>query len=352
MTSDTNLNWVLIRIRANALVPVGDATSVSTIQNSVVEKFALSTLGEFEANHHQPIYFKPGRYHPTPAEQQQAQLWHSAPTKAVAFFKQLGQSLSLSPLPTRKTGLHGIPLRTLPPWVMAQAGAQPWPATGPAKGKKPKRFRNPSFGQRSWLARFKPIGLTANGFKIPRGFRSRHLAALQAGMVAGNKQLNHLLDTVNVSRRTNYWSYLNDGVGTYANTPGGYQLRGFIVLAGGSANMPQDAVYAQANSLDGTDATQLVGDDTYTLTFRPPPGPGVLDLPAVGGLPPTDDSCDGEPCGFWSIHAYQTDTKESSAPFITQPSALNTAYSKANLAVTGVDTATDTLTVRVSQPVQ
>ena len=63
MTSDTNLNWVLIRIRANALVPFSDPTSVSSIQNAV--------------------------------------------------------------------------------------------------------------------ARFKPIGLTANGFKVPRGFSNRHLAALQ-----------------------------------------------------------------------------------------------------------------------------------------------------------------------------
>ena len=122
-------------------------------------------------------------------------------------------------------------------------------------------------------------------------------------------------------------------------------MRAFIVLAGGSANMPQDAVYAQTNDTDGTAATQLVGDDTYKPTFRPPPH-------AIGGLPPANDSCDGDPCGFWSIHAYQTDPEESAAPFLTQPSVLNTAYSKADLAVTGVDTATDTLTVQVSQPEQ
>jgi hypothetical protein len=153
-----------------------------------------------------------------------------------------------------------------------------------------------------------------------------------------------------VSKKTNFWGYLNAGVGTYANTPQGYKYRGIIVLAGGSANMPQDAVYAQINSLDGTGNTQLVGDNTYVLTFRPP-STGIIDLPAIGALPPTaNDPATGEPYGFWSIHLYQTDTKESAAPFLTQPSVLNTAYSNANLAVTSVNTSTNELTVQQAQP--
>jgi Protein of unknown function (DUF1214) len=56
----------------------------------------------------------------------------------------------------------------------------------------------------------------------------------------------------------------------------------------------------------------------------------------------------GNPRGFWSITIYQPDTTQSAAPFITQASVLNTAYSSANLAVTAVDSSTDTITVKAS----
>ena len=60
-------------------------------------------------------------------------------------------------------------------------------------------------------------------------------------------------------------------------------------------------------------------------------------MPVVGSLPPTVNDSHGNPRGFWSIHVYQTDITQSAAPFITQASVLNTAYSTANLAVTAVD---------------
>jgi hypothetical protein len=60
------------------------------------------------------------------------------------------------------------------------------------------------------------------------------------------------------------------------------------------------------------------------------------------------DDAQGNPLGFWSIHAYQTDASEAAAPFISQASVLNTAYSTANLPVTAVDASTSTLTVQAS----
>ena len=41
---DTNLGWILIRIRADTLVPATDPTSAASIQKNVVEHFAMSTL--------------------------------------------------------------------------------------------------------------------------------------------------------------------------------------------------------------------------------------------------------------------------------------------------------------------
>ena len=143
-----------------------------------------------------------------------------------------------------------------------------------------------------------------------------------------------------------WWSYLNAKVGTYPNTHQGYLYRAVIVLAGGSANMRQDAVYAQINNLGPNNPAQLDGNNTYRLRFKPP-RTGIADLPAIGTLPPTVNDSSGNPRGFWSIHVYQTDESESAAPFITQPSVLNTSYSAANLDVTAVDPSTDTLTVQL-----
>jgi hypothetical protein len=331
---DTNQGQMLIRIRADTLAPASDPSSAASILKHVVKRFALSTLAQFEAHRHQPNYFKPGQYTPTQSQINRAAKWHNAPTHAVAFFKQMGESLRLNPLPDATTGLNGISLRTLPSWIVPQSGAV-------------TRYRNPSYGQKHTLALFRRLGLTTNGFRIPRNWGPRQIAALQAGYKAGQKLVNDALDSVNVSAATNYWSYLNHTIGTYPNTPLGYLYRALVVLGGGGANVPLDGVYAQINNLDGTSNTQLDGNNTYTLTFTPPVT-NPATLPVLGSLPPTVNDRQGNPRGFWSVSLYQTDATESAAPFITQASVLNTAYSTANIPVTAVDPSTDTLTVKPS----
>src|SRR5262249_53879059 len=136
-------------------------------------------------------------------------------------------------------------------------------------------------------------------------------------------------------------------IGTYPNTRQGYFYRAAVVVAGGSANVPVDGVYAQINNLNGTSATQLNGNDTYTLTFTPPVT-NPFSLPVIGTLPPLVNDSQGNPLGFWSVTLYQMDNTEASAPFISQASVLNTAYSTANIAVTAVDASTSTITVQPS----
>ena len=333
MPFDTNRDWMLVRIRADSLVPAIDPTSIASIQKSVVERFGLSTLAEFERRGHQPKYFQPGQYTPTPEQIKRAAKWHTAPTNAVPFFKQVGQALKVNPLPTARTGLNGIPLRTLPNWIVPQARAR-------------RRYRNPSYPQRSTLALFKPLGLTANGFRTPRNWGPAQVKAFQAGFEAGREHINTLVTSIGVTAATNYWSYLNSGIGNYPNTPTGYLHRAALTVYGG-ANMPQDAVYAQINSLDGTSATQLNRNNTYSLTFKPPVS-NPATLPVMGTVPPTVNDRQGNPRGFWSITLYQPDTSQSAAPFISQASVLNTAYSSANIPVTAVDPSTDTITVEPS----
>ena len=253
---DTNFGWILIRIRADSLVPASDPASAASVFKNVVERFGMSTLAAFEANGNRPTYFRPG-YTPTPGQTKRAAKWHSAPTHAVAFFKQMGESLRLNPLPDARTGLNGIPLRTLPNWISPQPRAI-------------RRYRNPSFPQARTLALFRPLGLTANGFRIPSNWGPNQIKALQAGYEAGHAGVKARLTAATTSAATNFWNYLNHDVGSYLNTPQGYLYRAGIVLAGGSANLPVDAVYAQINNLDGTSATQLDGSNTYKLTFTPP----------------------------------------------------------------------------------
>ena len=71
--------------------------------------------------------------------------------------------------------------------------------------------------------------------------------------------------------------------------------------------MPQDAVYAQINSLDGTSATQLNRNNTYSLTFKPPVS-NPATLPVTGTVPPTVNDRQGNPRGLWSITLYQPDS--------------------------------------------
>jgi hypothetical protein len=333
MPYDTNFGWILIRIRADTLVAASDPASAASILNNVVERFAMNSLAQFEARGHRPKYFEPGQYTPTTGQIKRAAKWHSNPTNAVAFFKQIGESLRLNPLPTATTGLNGIPLRTLPGWISPQSGAI-------------RRYRNPSYPQQHTLAMFKPLGLTAHGFTVPSNWGPKQINALQLGYSAGQSKITSLLNSGGATPATNFWNYLNHSVGTYPNTPQGYQYRALIVQAGGSANLPLDAVYAQLNSLDGTMAHTIDGNNTYKLTFTPPlPNAPV---PVIGSLPPTVNDTQGNPRGFWSIIAYQTDTTQAAAPFITQASVLNTAYSTANLPVTAVDPSTDTVTVEPS----
>ena len=150
MPFDTNRGWMITRIRADSLVPASDPASVASILTNVVERFGLSTLAEFEARGHRPKYFEPGQYTPTPEQEERAKLWHTAPTNAVAFFKQVGEALRLNPLPDATTGLNGIPLETLPSWIVPQSGAKltlPQPVlwskadAGPVQASRPHRER-------------------------------------------------------------------------------------------------------------------------------------------------------------------------------------------------------------------
>lgn len=333
LPTDTNYNWMLIRIRADSLVPSSDPSSVASVNASTVQKFAFNTLAQFQNNGNTPIYpSSSAPYTPTKRQMKQAEKWKNAPTDALTFFKQAGRSLALNPLPSRTTGLGATPIRSLPAWVVPQANAR-------------EVFQNPSYGQAKALRLFRPLGLTARGYFVPRNWGTDQMHALQAGYSDGVAAVANMQSALGASASTNFWSYLNQNIGTYPNSAVGYLFRATVVVAGGSANVPLDGVYGQINNTDGTSATQLVGSNTYKMTFMPPPGLTTPTPPFNSTIPPTVNNSSGQPKAFWSMHAYQTDPSQSAAPFITQASAQNLAYSHANLVVKSVSATNDTITV-------
>jgi hypothetical protein len=328
MASDTNVNWFLIRVLTNTLIDASDPTSVPSVLNGVVQKLALNTLQEFEQNGHQPVY--PASFilpPPTSEQVSEAAPFQNAPTDAVDFFTQLGSAVANNPIPNRGTGLSGTALSDLPPWIVPQSGAK-------------STYLVPSYGQKAIFDSFKPLGLTKKGFRIPADWGSAQLQALKEGYELGQEILAKFKAGGTSDSSTNYWEILNDHVGTYPNNELGYLFRSLIVLEGGVANIPLDAVYP---TLVGN-TSPLDGDHTYKLTFMPPASSDPT-LPVKGIYPPMVSDSSGNPKGFWSIHVYATDPTEGPAPFIAQTSVLNTNFSTADTAVLSVDAATDYMTV-------
>jgi len=328
MASDTNVNWFLIRVRANTLIDASAPASVPNAVSGVVQKFALNSLRDFEANGHQPVY--PSSFVLPPPSQRkidEAAPYQNAPQAAVRFFTQLGNAVATNPIPTRGTGLSGTALIDLPPWVVPQYGAT-------------TKYLVPSYGQKAKFDSFAPIGLTKKGFRVPADWGKAQRAALQAGYLLGQKILDEFIASAAPSAGTNYWGIVNDLVGTYPNNGLGYLFRSLGAVEGGVPNIALDAVYP---TLAGN-PLPLDGNHAYKVTFTvPSPNPA---LPAVGIYPPMVSDATGNPKGFWSISVYATDPTQSAAPFIAQTSVLNTTYSTADTPVLSVDARTNLMTVK------
>lgn len=334
IASPTNRCELLVRILAETLTPPSDPESTPNVYKDVVQKYALNTLQQFVTNGYQPVYPKSyANYVPTKKQVQKAASWFTAPTDdASEFFTQIGESLKLNPLPTQSTGLSGIPSGDLPSYIVPQPGA-----TG--------TYYPASAGQQSTLAAFEPIGLTAKGWKEPTKWGRLERGAMQAGVNRAAAEINFKLSQLNAGPATNYWGYENQGLGTYENNPVGYLYRAVGVVAGGFPNLPIDGFYAE-QILDSS-GNAYDGNDTYSITFSPPAGPGTL-LPVEGTLPPLAiNPSTGKPYGFWSLTVYQPDPS-SSAPWLSQTSVLNTAYTTVETDVISVDAAASTLTVAPS----
>lgn len=334
----TNRGEILARVLGDPNAPPDDPRSFASSFENVAKKYALNTLEEFARNGYEPVYpTGPYAYQIPPVSEdraQQAAKWRNVPDNAVAFFEQAGAAIRLSPLPTRRTGIGGTAAADLPSYVPPQPGFN-------------GVYYSPSAGQRSTLKKFSSIGLSAKGYTIPRGWGEEELNALQQGFTAGLTAAKARLLQATTAE-TNYWLYINrdDEFGTYANTKIGYLGRASAIFAGGFPNLPSDGFYS-TQLREGGGPTPLQGDNTYSITFRPDEAAGAR-LPADGILPPIATDAEGTLLGFWSLTIYQTDFSEAAAPFISQASVLNTAYSQAETSIFAIDTEESTITVGAS----
>lgn len=328
VASDTMLNWLVVRVRADALADAADPASTTNVYDTVVKNFFLNTLEEFQAAGNAPVPPDSYVYTPTAEQIREAEAYRNAPTAATEFFDQAGSSLAISPPPGRGVALNGTRLSQLPAWIVAQYGAT-------------SRYVPPSFDQRGELKRFAKIGLTTDGFSLPADWNAKQRNAFQKGFEKGMNRAVTASSGGSPKAEQNYWTYDNTMIGSYANNKIGYLVRASVVLLGGSANVPVDAVYPVLNTADGS--TQLDGDTTYSVTFAPPDSTSAL--PAVGTLPPmvTDDA--GGTSGFWAISVYQPDASQSAAPFLPQAAVLNRHYTRLDSTIVSVDAQADTITV-------
>lgn len=334
----TNRGEILARVLGDPNAPPSDPRSFASSFENVAKKYALNTLDEFIQNDFAPVYpTGPYAYQippVSPERAQQAAKWRNVPDNAVAFFEQAGAALRLSPLPNRSTGIGGTLAQDLPAYIQPQPGFD-------------GVYYLPSSGQRATLKGFASIGLTGRGYNIPKGWGEAELKALQQGFTAGLTAAKARLLQATTAE-TNYWLYVNrdDEFGTYANTKVGYLGRASAIFAGGFPNLPSDGFYSTQLREEGG-PTPLQGDNTYSITFRPESAAGGT-LPADGILPPIASDADGTLLGFWSMTIYQTDFSEAAAPFISQASVLNTAYSQAETTVYSIDPKSSTMTVGAS----
>lgn len=332
----TNRGEILSRVLGDPNAPPSDRQSFASSFENVAKKYALNTLEEFQANGYAPVYPSGACAFQictaSPQKQQQAAKWRNIPDNAVAFFNQVGAAMKLNRLPTKKTGIGGTTAAKLPPYMVQQPGFD-------------GVYYSPSAGQGKTLKGFASIGLSQNGFEIPETWGDAELNAMQQGFTRGlTAAKSRLLQSWPLE--TNYWAYVNsnDRFGTYFNNPKGYVDRAMAIYAGGFPNLPSDGFYATQLRSDGTGGF-LQGENTYSMTFTLPSAGATT---ADGTLPPIAEDASGNLLGFWSMTVYQPDFGEAPAPFISQASVLNTAYSRADTAIVDIDTSTSKVTVMAS----
>ena len=277
MASDTNLNWMLIRIRADSLVPPSDPASTASISSerrrAIRHEHAPPSSRRADTGRSTSTRTT---YTPTAAaETAGGPKWHNAPTHAVRVLQAGGPVAQAQPAPhQRGRGSTAYRSATLPSWVVPQAGAK---TALPQPGVRTEAHAGA-------LQADRPHGERVQGPE--RLAASRSSPPCRKGFKAGKDELNEKLSPGGRWSRGPTTGAISTPTSGRIPTPPGVHLprdhrarRRLGQHAAGRRLRPDQQPR-------GTRHTQLDGNNTYRLTFRPP-GTNLVDLPAIGSLPPT-----------------------------------------------------------------
>ena len=337
MSFDTNLDWMLIRIRADSLVPASDPASAGVDQKArrraIRAEHARQVRGARSIGRSTSSRARTRR---RAAQIRRAAEVAQRPDARGRLLQADGRVAEAQPAPQREDRAQRHPAENAAELGRSAARRQqalPQPVVGPKAHAGPVQAARPH-GERLQ----DPEQLGPKPDQSPPGrLRGRRKRRSTSYAVPGERQpIDQLLE---LSQTTTS--------GLYPNTPKGYLYRALpscrrrLGQRGPRRDLRPEQ---QPRRHVGHPARrqQHLHADIHAAGHQP------ATLPVIGSLPPTVNDSQGNPRGFWSIPVYQTDTTQSAAPFITQASVLNTAYSTANIAVTAVDASTDTITVKPS----
>ena len=321
---DTSRAWITARINTNTLDAETMAATRSFINGSkdgARKGFQLTSLSDFKTKGTVP-YASPITESSSGVDVDAARLrWGSIPASALRFFEQVGQALTLNPVPSELDAQTSFTPESYQIWVDNQNVNQ-----DPSNGS----YQPPSALGAVRLAalnnRFAAIGLNlSTGFTKPSWsdrdeviFEASYQAALELLRAATNELVKGEKHT------NNGWNITNNDIGVYPNRWKSWLVRAGTAVNGGAANIPNDAVYPtteidqQGHELTSTHAYRIT-----IPTFRP-----EADNPVEHNGPAR---------GFWAFTIYQPNPGNAYQPFLIENAISNTTYSPINATATLTD---------------
>ena len=317
---DTPYAWMIARFGTDTLSEAGLGATrdfVNGDKDVAGSGFQLGSLNTFNTTGSIP-YSKPI---PNSKSDQKVQLEYGrTPELARVFFEQLGQSVLDNPIPALRTAVNKVDTN-IPNIITWQENINSVQQPNPDNDQYQPPSALSDIQKSTLNDKFEPIGLDlANGFTLPSNWGAEEHAVFQK---AYNFSMN-LLDTATTddtsgAKDTNYWKIDNLDIGVYPNKWEQWLVRAGVAVAGGAANIPNDAVYHTTQK--DSDSNTLTSTYNYTITL-----PNLNSGSGAPSYGPAD--------GFWSYTIYQPDPGSAYQPFLIENAISNRFYSPTNATAT------------------
>jgi len=311
---DTPIAWITARFNANSLDTESLAETQDFIngsQNRPNSGFQITSLSNFIANGEVP-YQTPTTQSQSGDQVTAAREAYKLPLTAETYFNQVGKALAISPVPAQlNTQLAPPPYQI---WINNQNADQPPSNSNP--------YQPPSAlsdQQRASLNKqFQPIGLNLEtGFNKPTDWSAEENVIFNLAYTFSQEVLSKATAGTVTGKAGQYngWNITNNNIGVYPNTWESWLVRAGVAVNGGSANIPNDAVYP-TTQLD-SEGNTLFSTYSYSITL-----PSLNSPSAIENYGPAK--------GFWSFTIYQPNPGNTYQPFLIENAIQNIAYTPLN----------------------